>query len=278
MLPPWTLLDGGVQVCRAVQEPGQYIVTLPRAYHSGFSHGFNTAEAVNFMLHDWLPYGAAAAERYKLLAKEPVIDVDAILVRASDADHSPQVHSELAQRVAHELAQRDAARAAGCRHFEMSHADRCADLGRSPACQVCGHICHFGFVQMGTERVRGAPPSATPSDAKIRKGGTQKASALLAPDEPKLVCLDHFAQLDAPPAAKGGAGGRCLFSRYDDEQLVAMATRASQRAAVHMQGEGKARTRPTLPGPSPCAARLPGAVERALKELRAKRGAKASKK
>ena len=154
----------------------------------------------------------------------------------------------------------------------------CADLGRSPACQVCGHICHFGFVQMGTERVRGAPPSATPSDAKIRKGGTQKASALLAPDEPKLVCLDHFAQLEAPPAAKGGAGGRCLFSRYDDEQLVAMATRASQRAAVHMQGEGKARTRPTLPGPSPCAARLPGAVERALKELRAKRGAKASKK
>ena len=63
-------------VCRAVQEAGQFIVTLPQAYHGGLSHGFNAAEAVNFMLDDWLPYAKAAEERYRKLGKEPVIDLD----------------------------------------------------------------------------------------------------------------------------------------------------------------------------------------------------------
>ena len=83
MVPPRMLLEAGVPVSRLVQEPGQFVVTLPQAYHSGFSHGFNTAEAVNFMLLDWLPYAQRAEERYRTLGKEPVIDVDAILVGAS---------------------------------------------------------------------------------------------------------------------------------------------------------------------------------------------------
>lgn len=45
-VPPWQLLEAGVPVSHAVQRPGEFIVTLPQAYHAGFSHGFNTAEAV----------------------------------------------------------------------------------------------------------------------------------------------------------------------------------------------------------------------------------------
>jgi JmjC domain, hydroxylase len=40
----------GVKVCRAVQSPGQIIVTFPRAYHSGFSNGFCVGEAANFAM------------------------------------------------------------------------------------------------------------------------------------------------------------------------------------------------------------------------------------
>ena len=54
----------GVDVFHLVQEPGSYVITFPRAYHAGFSHGWNSAEAVNFATLDWFPFGRAAVERY----------------------------------------------------------------------------------------------------------------------------------------------------------------------------------------------------------------------
>ncbi|KAF3519651.1 hypothetical protein DY000_02058972 [Brassica cretica] len=47
-------------VYKAVQRPGEFIVTFPMAYHAGFSHGFNCGEAVNFAMGDWFPFGAIA--------------------------------------------------------------------------------------------------------------------------------------------------------------------------------------------------------------------------
>lgn len=37
-----------VPVYRLVQDPGQFVVTFPKAYHGGFSYGYNCGEAVNF--------------------------------------------------------------------------------------------------------------------------------------------------------------------------------------------------------------------------------------
>lgn len=36
---PKILLDHDVPVYKAVQKPGEFVVTFPRAYHAGFSHG-----------------------------------------------------------------------------------------------------------------------------------------------------------------------------------------------------------------------------------------------
>ena len=47
------------------QEPGEYVITFPEAYHGGFSHGFNCCEAVNFATADWLDHGFKAAARYR---------------------------------------------------------------------------------------------------------------------------------------------------------------------------------------------------------------------
>lgn len=48
MFPPNILLKHDIPVCKAVQKPGEFVVTFPRAYHSGFSHGEKFA-AVGFL-------------------------------------------------------------------------------------------------------------------------------------------------------------------------------------------------------------------------------------
>jgi hypothetical protein len=48
---PLELLQAGIKVYKAVQNPGDFIITLPKGYHSGFSTGFNMSEAVNFSVN-----------------------------------------------------------------------------------------------------------------------------------------------------------------------------------------------------------------------------------
>ena len=49
---------------QCLQRAGEFVVTWPRAYHAGFSHGFNVGEAVNFGTAEWVLSGRAAVEEY----------------------------------------------------------------------------------------------------------------------------------------------------------------------------------------------------------------------
>ncbi|KAL6911768.1 hypothetical protein ACP4OV_000573 [Aristida adscensionis] len=81
IFPPNILLHHCVPVYRAVQRPGEFVVTFPRAYHSGFSHGFNCGEAVNFAMDEWFPLGAIASQRYALLKRIPVLPYEELLCK-----------------------------------------------------------------------------------------------------------------------------------------------------------------------------------------------------
>lgn len=54
----------GVPITHTVQHAGEIVITFPRAYHSGFSHGFNIGEAVNFATCDWLKWGRVSLTNY----------------------------------------------------------------------------------------------------------------------------------------------------------------------------------------------------------------------
>ncbi|KAK2488420.1 LOW QUALITY PROTEIN: hypothetical protein MC885_003279 [Smutsia gigantea] len=62
LLSPAVLRDHGIPFGRVTQEAGEFIVTFPYGYHSGFNHGFNCAEAINFVTQRWVDYGTAAAQ------------------------------------------------------------------------------------------------------------------------------------------------------------------------------------------------------------------------
>jgi hypothetical protein len=57
---PGLLMQAGCSMSKAVQEPGDWIVTFPNGFHGGFNAGWNCAEAINMCTEDWLPYARRA--------------------------------------------------------------------------------------------------------------------------------------------------------------------------------------------------------------------------
>ncbi|KAK9067914.1 hypothetical protein SSX86_012025 [Deinandra increscens subsp. villosa] len=88
LFPPNILSQHGVPVYKAVQKPGEFVVTFPRAYHAGFSHGFNCSEAVNFAIGDWFLSGSIASHRYACLNRTPLLPYDELLCKESMILHS----------------------------------------------------------------------------------------------------------------------------------------------------------------------------------------------
>lgn len=60
LFSPQKLKEYGIQFSTAVQLPGEFIITFPSAYHAGFNHGYNIAEATNFATLNWIPFGKVA--------------------------------------------------------------------------------------------------------------------------------------------------------------------------------------------------------------------------
>uniref|UniRef100_A0ACD5TPE0 Uncharacterized protein n=2 Tax=Avena sativa TaxID=4498 RepID=A0ACD5TPE0_AVESA len=82
-LSPSVLKSEGIPVYRVVQNPGEFVLTLPRAYHSGFNCGFNCAEAVNVAPVDWLPHGQCAVELYRDQRRKTSISHDKLLLKTA---------------------------------------------------------------------------------------------------------------------------------------------------------------------------------------------------
>lgn len=49
-----------ISVNRLVHNEGEFVITFPYGYHSGYNLGYNCAESVNFATESWLDYGRVA--------------------------------------------------------------------------------------------------------------------------------------------------------------------------------------------------------------------------
>ncbi|XP_072954041.1 probable lysine-specific demethylase SE14 [Typha angustifolia] len=79
LLSPEVLVASGLPCCRLVQNPGEFVVTFPRAYHVGFSHGFNCGEAANFATSQWLKFAKDAAVRRAAMDYLPMLSHQQLL-------------------------------------------------------------------------------------------------------------------------------------------------------------------------------------------------------
>lgn len=83
---PRVLANSGITLNRCAQLPGEFILTYPRGYHSGFNLGYNCAESINFATERWLPIGRAA-RACDCVEHSVSIDVDSWLTAAADAEN-----------------------------------------------------------------------------------------------------------------------------------------------------------------------------------------------
>ena len=67
----------GITVNKMVHYEGEFVITYPYGYHSGFNLGYNCAESVNFATEEWLDYGRIA-KKCNCEADSVWIDVDEI--------------------------------------------------------------------------------------------------------------------------------------------------------------------------------------------------------
>ncbi|XP_031438860.1 lysine-specific demethylase 5A isoform X2 [Clupea harengus] len=198
IMNPNILMEHGVPVYRTNQCAGEFVVTFPRAYHSGFNQGYNFAEAVNFCTADWLPMGRQCVAHYRRLHRYCVFSHEELLCKMAadpdslDVELAAAVVKELGEVMEEETRLRQAVRDMGVLSSEQEVFELVPDDERQ--CHQCKTTCFL--------------------------------SALTCSCSPeRLVCLHHTANLcDCP------LGNKCLRYRYDLEEFPSMLYGVKSRA------------------------------------------------
>ncbi|KAL2102272.1 hypothetical protein ACEWY4_001440 [Coilia grayii] len=198
IMNPNILMEHGVPVYRTNQCAGEFVVTFPRAYHSGFNQGYNFAEAVNFCTADWLPMGRQCVAHYRRLHRYCVFSHEELLCKMAadpdslDVELAAAVVRELGDVMEEETRLRQAALEMGVLSSEQEVFELVPDDERQ--CHRCKTTCFLSAL-----------------------------TCSCSPD--RLVCLHHTADLcDCPLSNK------CLRFRYDLEEFPSMLYGVKSRA------------------------------------------------
>ncbi|KAE8613565.1 hypothetical protein XENTR_v10007759 [Xenopus tropicalis] len=190
IMNPNVLMEHGVPVYRTNQCAGEFVITFPRAYHSGFNQGYNFAEAVNFCTADWLSMGRQCVSHYRRLRRHCVFS-----------------HEELI--------------------FKMASDPECLDVGLAAA--VCKEMTIMIeeetklrelIVQLGVVQAEEEAFELVPDDE--RQCSSCRTTCFLSAltcscSLDQLVCLNHAEELCSCPMQN-----KCLRYRYSLEDLPSL--------------------------------------------------------
>uniref|UniRef100_A0A8C4QEE2 [histone H3]-trimethyl-L-lysine(4) demethylase n=1 Tax=Eptatretus burgeri TaxID=7764 RepID=A0A8C4QEE2_EPTBU len=197
IMNPNLLTAHGVPVVRTDQCAGEFVVTFPRAYHSGFNQGYNFAEAVNFCTADWLPMGRLCVEHYRRLYRYCVFSHDELICKmAAEADGldlvmARAVREDLEIMSKEEKEQRSIVELRGVVQSEREAFELLADDERQ--CDTCKTTCFISALTC----------SCSPN---------------------RLVCLTHAQHLCSCLPEK-----QCLRFRYALDEIPEMLLRLKER-------------------------------------------------
>uniref|UniRef100_A0A8C9TUJ6 [histone H3]-trimethyl-L-lysine(4) demethylase n=1 Tax=Scleropages formosus TaxID=113540 RepID=A0A8C9TUJ6_SCLFO len=198
IMNPNILMAHGVPIYRTNQCAGEFVITFPRAYHSGFNQGFNFAEAVNFCTVDWMPLGRQCVDHYRMLHRYCVFSHDELICKmASKAETldvvlASAVQKDMAVMIREERELRERVQKMGVVHCQQTEYDLLPD--DECQCARCRTTCYL--------------------------------SALTCPCNPEvLVCLHHAQDLCSCPVE-----GYTLHYRFTLDELYPMMKAIALRA------------------------------------------------
>uniref|UniRef100_A0A3Q3JX86 [histone H3]-trimethyl-L-lysine(4) demethylase n=1 Tax=Monopterus albus TaxID=43700 RepID=A0A3Q3JX86_MONAL len=201
IMNPNTLMAHGVPIYRTNQCAGEFVITFPRAYHSGFNQGFNFAEAVNFCTVDWMPLGRQCVDHYRMLHRYNVFSHDEMVCNmALKADTlnvvlASAVHKDMVVMIQEEQDLRERAKNMGVLLCKEAKYDHLQDDERQ--CVKCRTTCYL--------------------------------SAITCHCSPGvLVCLHHISDLCSCPITN-----YTLNYRYTLDNLFPMMNAVKQRAELY---------------------------------------------
>lgn len=198
IMNPNILMEHSVPVYRTNQCAGEFVITFPRAYHSGFNQGYNFAEAVNFCTADWLPMGRQCVNHYRHLRRYCVFSHEELIFKMAadpeclDVGLAAAVCKEMTVMIEEETRLREAALQLGVQQSEEEVFELVPDDERQ--CASCRTTCFLSALTCNCN-----------SDL--------------------LVCLHHSEELCSCPMQD-----KCLRYRYSLEEFPALLYGVKSRA------------------------------------------------
>ncbi len=198
MMSPEKLKMEGVRVVACDQRANEFVVTFPKAYHSGFNHGLNLNEAVNFALPDWISDDLESIRRYQHFRKPAVFSHDQLLITVSQQSQTIEtavwLEPAMQEMVDREIAKRNALREIIPNLKEELYEE---DVAESQyLCTHCTIFCYLG--------------------------------QLTSPKTEGVACLDHgFEVCNADAPVKW-----TLKLRFSDDQLRSILAKVCEKAAI----------------------------------------------
>ncbi|XP_040201197.1 lysine-specific demethylase 5A isoform X3 [Rana temporaria] len=198
IMNPNILMEHSVPVYRTNQCAGEFVVTFPRAYHSGFNQGYNFAEAVNFCTADWLPMGRQCVNHYRHLRRYCVFSHEELIFKmAADPDCldvglAAAVSKEMTAMIEEETRLREAVLQLGVKQSDEEVFELVPDDERQ--CSSCRTTCFLSALTCNCSSDR-------------------------------LVCLHHGEELCSCPMQD-----KCLRYRYSLEEFPALLYGVKSRA------------------------------------------------
>ncbi|KAJ3024693.1 UNVERIFIED_CONTAM: hypothetical protein HDU68_007873 [Siphonaria sp. JEL0065] len=223
ILSPRHLQENMVRCCTVDQRAGEFIVTFPRSYHAGFNQGLNFAEAVNFALPSWLPYGLSCVDRYIKFHKQPVFSHEELVIATALKDSNVKtclwLKPEIDILCDREISARNKIRTKHASHLvEITETDTLTSQSRDIFCEVCRAYCFCTSISLAC--------SSTNLESRNNHNNDNKNPI---PPE-KVVCYRHVDQLQSH--CECAIKGLIMRIRFTDTELLGLQTQVFKIAMI----------------------------------------------